>query len=248
MDGRTASAAANDWAAKRKLAMERAAQLRAERQATMRERRPPSRDHQLEGADFEEAPSSRGRGAEGSAGPRRTASQPTSDLPVYNHHAYLQQPELPMRPNSEAAGSDALPEWARDFSASRLDRVSRAAAAAESRRGGGGGFAPTGADYDYEVPYPEHSSPPPHEVDVHAAAAKWSNDLPLGQSDGGIGYHRGRAMPRGPSSLDDPVRRLAFPWRRREEAARSRLCVSVCTCSLQHAPRRPCPCAADERG
>ena len=31
-----------------------------------------------------------------------------------------------------------------------------------------------------------------------AAAARWDNGMPLGQSDGGIGYQRQRAMPRGP--------------------------------------------------
>ena len=70
------SRAATDWAAKRKMAMERAAAIKAERQATLRERRGSNNEMGLiEGIDTRaEAPAAAGPGARR----RESASQPTS--------------------------------------------------------------------------------------------------------------------------------------------------------------------------
>lgn len=201
--------------------MERAAQIKAERQAHLRERRtsgdtiPP-----LEGIEgigrgpHAQPPAAAGvwHGADVPSAPRRTSSQPTSDLPNGGGGP------LPMRPNSEAAGGhgNALPEWARDFNANRI------------QRGGGGGFGDPydglglGLDHD-AVNYPDSPSPqpgpsgfdsPPTQMPYAgvapayaAAAASWPADMPLNQSEGGIGYQARRAMPRGPlpSEMDQQV-------------------------------------------
>ena len=166
---------AADWAAKKRQQMERAAKLKAERQATLRERRGSGEVPEFEGMSCDGhapsmAPSAAGpwRGAGGPV--RHTFSQPTSDLPAAQDGPVS---PLPMRPNSEAAGGEGLPEWARDFSTSRL----------HPRAGGSAMPAPAHA--------PVHSG-------AAAAAYYWPDDMPLGHSDGGIGYHRGRALPRGP--------------------------------------------------
>ena len=148
---------------------------------------------------------------------RRTYSQPASDQQA-NGGLDEMQAHLPMRPNTEAGDSAHLPEWAREmnFSSNR-----KAAAAAEHRAYGHPESAPDShfpyngyADEPYDGGPPSPScgelerggregSHGAHAYGAHAygaaqAVASWPADMPLGQSDGGIGYNRGRAMPRGP--------------------------------------------------
>ena len=112
--GNANSRAAADWAAKRRLQLERAAQLKAERQATLRSQR-ESGQGGLETGEGAMAPMH----APAADGPRRTFSQPASDQLQGPNHL---QANLPLRPNTEAGDSSDLPEWARDFSTSRADR------------------------------------------------------------------------------------------------------------------------------
>ena len=194
------SRAATDWAAKRKMAMERAAAIKAERQATLRERRGSNNEMgPIEGIDTRaEAPAAAGPGARR----RESASQPTSDQTGGGH--LYPQGNIPNRPNTHTDGSQGnLPEWARDFNAATNARRGALGAQAEYDRGGLG--------FDYEnfpeppspggvepgivspVPYAQQEYPDPL-----AAAQRWPSNMPLGQSDGGIGYQARRAMPRGP--------------------------------------------------
>jgi hypothetical protein len=197
------SRAAADWAAKRRLQMERAAQLKAERQASLRGRQltEDALDMGNEMAAPSYAPTS-------DREPRRTFSQPTSDLP-----GVVRGNMPPRRPSTEA-GDGELPEWARDFSSNRVDRGAKAVGAAERRMHGAddtfhgafnGGYAydeppsplsdvPDGA-FSYERA-PPAAAAYPHAMPA-AIANRWPDDMPLGQSDGGIGYNRGRAAPRG---------------------------------------------------
>ena len=192
--GRTNSRAAADWAAKRRLQMERAAALKAERQAVMR----GQRDGDEENLDLGPGAADYAPSADVSAA-RRTYSQPASDQLSARGAAA----NLAVRPNTEA-GDGALPEWARDFSASREQRAHKHAVAR--------GY--DGAAYDG---YGVYDEPPPHAGDMEAAypyasepsyaaaaavANRWPENMPLGQSDGGIGYNRGRAMPRGTAMPD----------------------------------------------
>ena len=55
-----------------------------------------------------------------------------------------------------------------------------------------------------------------------AAAARWPANMPLGQSDGGIGYARQRAMPRGPVPGDHDVKVRATPLQPEERRRRRR--------------------------
>ena len=226
------SRAASDWAAKRKAAMERAAALKAERQARLRERRGSGEVSGLEGVEgVGVGPAAQAPAAAGvwppAAGPRRTSSQPTSDMPHGNGGG-----NLPMRPNSEAtSGEGHLPEWARDFGANRVPQ-----------RRGVGSLSPDffdGGGFDMSLDnganvlggLPEPGSPTPFVQQQYAqqqlyqqyqqqqeyaqqaaggggngydpaaaaaAASRWPAEMPLGQSDGGIGYAARRAMPRGP--------------------------------------------------
>ena len=246
------SRAASDWAAKRKQAMDRAAALKAERQATLRERRNSGAVDGLEPLEGVGQLRSQPPAAAGvwhvANGSRHTASQPTSDLPGGHRVGN----NLPLRPNSEAAGGEGqLPEWARDFSNQRQPRG----------HGGAGGYVDDngGFDpYDGGAGYSELPSPPydqmgyayggagdPYGYDGHAgvpappppalpsqthftqqqaaaAAARWPTNMPLGQSDGGIGYARQRAMPRGPPMPAEPD-------------------VKVCCSTRPHHPARiPC--------
>lgn len=244
------SRAASDWAAKRKQAMDRAAALKAERQATLRERRLSGNSESIEPLEGVGQLRAQPPAAAGvwhvANGSRHTASQPTSDLPG-GHRA---SNNLPLRPNSEAAGGEGqLPEWARDFSNQRMPRG----------HGGAGGYVDDngGFDpYDGGAGYGELPSPPndqmsnayggggdPYAYDSQAAggggmmmppsmppavaplptqthftqqqaaaaAARWPANMPLGQSDGGIGYARQRAMPRGPVPGDHDVKVRATP-------------------------------------
>lgn len=252
----TNSRAASDWAAKRKQAMDRAAALKAERQATLRERRLSGNQDTIEPLEgvgqLRAQPPAASAGVWHAAnGSRHTASQPTSDLPG-GHRA---SNNLPLRPNSEAAGGEGqLPEWARDFSNQRMPRGHGGAGGHVDDNGG---FDP----YDGGAGYSELPSPPydqmghaygggdPYAYDgqgqggggmmppmapmapaaallptqthftqqqAAAAAARWPANMPLGQSDGGIGYARQRAMPRGPGPSEQDVKvraRCHYPQR-----------------------------------
>jgi hypothetical protein len=201
------SQAALDWAKKRQQQLERAAAIKAERQATLRSQRPTGELDAMEGE-----PS-----AKPTPSQRRTYSQPASDQQA-NGGLDEMQAHLPMRPNTEAGDSAHLPEWAREmnFSSNR-----KAGAAAEHRAYGHPESAPDShfpyngyADEPYDGGPPSPScgelerggrdgSHGAHAYGAHAygaaqAVANWPADMPLGQSDGGIGYNRGRAMPRGP--------------------------------------------------
>ena len=176
------SRAAADWASKRKAALERAARIKAERE-TLRATEKQENEQQPESSSTVQhgrrtlgtlAPA----GADDDYGLQRSFSAAAGGQQQMERRSSGE--ELPMRPTT-----DSRPQWARDlargppppqFHDEYDDRSSSPA-------------GPAGWDWYREPGGGDDAA-------AAAAASRFPRNLPLNQSDGGIGFNRQRNQPR----------------------------------------------------